>query len=159
MPRLWQVTALFSLLALALVPGLGATHDAALHFEATTGANQNFFLRDGQVAAHLLLRSGLDPRILVAFPAGDSGVGLWFRRSPLPRAMDPRITPSGGQQAGIRPGVHFLGIAFDVAERRPGPDTAAGRAVECSRSAGLPGQRFGAHRSGDSPGGVRPHPG
>src|SRR4029077_18896949 len=30
------------------------------------------------VAAHLVLRSGSDPRILIAFPAGDSGVGVWF---------------------------------------------------------------------------------
>jgi hypothetical protein len=35
-------------------------------------------LREGPVAAHLLLRAGQDPRILIAFPAGNSGVGLWF---------------------------------------------------------------------------------
>ena len=38
----------------------------------------------GPVAAHLLLRSGLDPRILVAFPAGNSGVGLWFSHGTTP---------------------------------------------------------------------------
>ncbi len=49
-----------------------------LSFDVAEGLNMNSFLRDGPVAAHLLLRSGRDPRILVAFPAGNSGVGLWF---------------------------------------------------------------------------------
>lgn len=44
------------------------------------GQNLNAFVRQGPVAAHLLLRSGPDPRILVAFPAGNSGAGLWFER-------------------------------------------------------------------------------
>ena len=52
--------------------------DAPFHFEVNEGQNLNYFLRDGSVAAHLLLRSGSDPRLLVAFPAGNSGVGLWF---------------------------------------------------------------------------------
>lgn len=49
-----------------------------LEYQLTEGQNLNAFVRDGAVAAHLLLRSGNDPRILVAFPAGNSGVGLWF---------------------------------------------------------------------------------
>ncbi|HEY6921925.1 MAG TPA: hypothetical protein VI653_00540, partial [Steroidobacteraceae bacterium] len=49
-----------------------------LSFEVREGRNLNSFLRSDRVAAHLVLRSGLDPRILVAFPAGNSGVGLWF---------------------------------------------------------------------------------
>ncbi len=49
-----------------------------LSFDVVEGLNINSFLRDGPVAAHLLLRSGLDPRLIVAFPAGNSGVGLWF---------------------------------------------------------------------------------
>lgn len=51
---------------------------ARVSYQLTEGQNLNAFLRDGNVAAHLLLRSGRDPRILVAFPAGNSGVGLWF---------------------------------------------------------------------------------
>src|SRR5262245_56664256 len=50
----------------------------ALIFRLYEGRNINSFTRDGDVAAHLLLRSGEHPRILVAFPAGNSGVGLWF---------------------------------------------------------------------------------
>jgi hypothetical protein len=67
--------------ALAVAP-LPAAADRAseqrLSFDVDEGLNLNSFLRDGPVAAHLLLRSGSDPRILIAFPAGNSGVGLWF---------------------------------------------------------------------------------
>ena len=61
---------------------LAATASAApLAFRIDEGNNLNAFTREGNVAAHLLLRSGNDPRILVAFPAGNSGVGLWFEPS------------------------------------------------------------------------------
>lgn len=55
-----------------------------LSYQLTEGQNLNAFVREGRVAAHLLLRSGNDPRILVAFPAGNSGVGLWFDRLAAP---------------------------------------------------------------------------
>ena len=44
------------------------------------GLNLNSFVKQGPVAAHVVLRSGRDPRLIVAFPAGNSGVGLWFDR-------------------------------------------------------------------------------
>ena len=55
-----------------------------LAYQIEEGQNLNVFVREGTVAAHLLLRSGSDPRILVAFPAGNSGVGLWFERTAKP---------------------------------------------------------------------------
>ena len=55
-----------------------------LSFDVEEGRNLNSFLRADDVAAHLVLRSGLDPRILVAFPAGNSGVGLWFAHASHP---------------------------------------------------------------------------
>jgi hypothetical protein len=55
-----------------------------LTFRIDEGQNINSFLRDGPVAAHLLLRSGHEPRVLVAFPAGNSGVGLWFEQTDAP---------------------------------------------------------------------------
>lgn len=55
-----------------------------MRFQIDEGRNINSFVRQGPVAAHLLLRSGTDPRILVAFPAGNSGVGLWFEHSAQP---------------------------------------------------------------------------
>jgi hypothetical protein len=66
---------------LAMISRPGMSDPAAgprLSFDVSEGLNLNSFLRDGPVAAHLLLRAGSDPRILVAFPAGNSGVGLWF---------------------------------------------------------------------------------
>jgi hypothetical protein len=59
---------------------------SSLAFRIDEGRNINSFLRQEQVAAHLLLRSGVDPRIIVAFPAGNSGVGLWFAKT------DPSMT-------------------------------------------------------------------
>jgi hypothetical protein len=63
----------------------GAEPDKRLSFEVDDGLNLNSFLRDGPVATHLLLRAGAHPRILVAFPAGNSGTGLWF--SPSTKAV------------------------------------------------------------------------
>jgi hypothetical protein len=57
---------------------------SALQFQIDEGRNVNSFFREGTVAAHLLLRSGTNPRILVAFPAGNSGVGLWFEQTEQP---------------------------------------------------------------------------
>jgi glycogen debranching enzyme len=68
---------------MAAAPG-PAQRAPELAYQVTEGQNLNAFVRDGKVAAHLLLRSGTDPRILVAFPAGNSGVGLWFDRTATP---------------------------------------------------------------------------
>ncbi|MGC1520420.1 MAG: hypothetical protein WA803_02670 [Steroidobacteraceae bacterium] len=71
--------------AMTPLPGWSAAGSGqSLHFNVDEGLNLNSFLRDGPVAAHLLLRSGSDPRVLVAFPAGNSGVGLWFAHSSQP---------------------------------------------------------------------------
>lgn len=73
------------LLAAASLPAVGNNGSAErLAFDVSEGPNLNSFLREGPVAAHLLLRSGLDPRILIAFPAGNSGVGLWFSHGTAP---------------------------------------------------------------------------
>src|SRR5262249_22802279 len=57
---------------------------APLQFRITEGRIINAFYQQGPVAAHLLLTSGNQPRILTAFPAGNSGVGLWFEKSQSP---------------------------------------------------------------------------
>lgn len=72
------------LLALTVASQACATPDLA--YRLTEGQNLNAFVREDAVAAHLLLRNGTDPRILVAFPAGNSGVGLWFEPTPRPVA-------------------------------------------------------------------------
>lgn len=58
--------------------------DGALRFDIEEGLLFNSFLRQHKTAAHLLLRSSDHPRLIVAFPAGNSGVGLWFEPTPEP---------------------------------------------------------------------------
>ncbi|TWB13072.1 hypothetical protein FBZ89_12139 [Nitrospirillum amazonense] len=78
MPRFARLFAPIAL-ALSLMGAPAAFADTgALSYGRIEGRNINHFVRDGDVAAHLLLRSGADPRIIVAFPAGNSGAGLWL---------------------------------------------------------------------------------
>ena len=58
----------------ATVPGAAS----ALDYRVDEGRNVNLFTTAGPVAAHTVLRSGDAPRLLIAFPAGNSGTGLWF---------------------------------------------------------------------------------
>lgn len=51
---------------------------AALRFSIPEGRVQNQFYRRGPTAAHLVLTSGMKPRVVFAFPAGNSGAALWF---------------------------------------------------------------------------------
>jgi len=106
-------------LSIVLLPGLSATASASpmqetpFHFEVNEGQNINCFLRDGKTAAHLVLRSGQNPRILVAFPAGNSGVGLWFQKSDTPAewAVDSLPTATSATDAKGRP---LYGIVFET---------------------------------------------
>src|SRR5882757_1993816 len=92
------------LLTAAPVVG-GSDPEERLSFDVEEGPNLNSFLREGPVAAHLLLRSGLDPRLLIAFPAGNSGVGLWFAHgsSPLTWTLRGRPQPLIDRDAKRRP--------------------------------------------------------
>ena len=47
-------------------------------FRSGEGRQINAFYRQGPVAAHIVLDLDRAPRLVVAFPAGNSGVGLWF---------------------------------------------------------------------------------
>jgi len=49
-----------------------------LNFSIHEGKIYNKFFRQGNVAAHTVLTAGTEPRLVVAFPAGNSGVSLWF---------------------------------------------------------------------------------
>lgn len=79
MSKLCRAAALLVVLLPDVPAVAGAAAETAFHFEVKEGRNINDFFRDGKTAAHLVLRSGEAPRILVAFPAGNSGVGLWFQ--------------------------------------------------------------------------------
>ncbi len=50
-----------------------------LAFAIDDGGLRNVLVRQGPVAAHLVASGGRRGRLLVAFPAGDSGTGLWLR--------------------------------------------------------------------------------
>jgi glycogen debranching enzyme len=105
--RMSRIVALVSVIALASC-ATTPTPPAApptLRFQIDEGRNINSFVREGAVAAHLLLRSGTDPRILVAFPAGNSGVGLWFNKSdqPVTWTLSQPPVPVSEKDAGGRP--------------------------------------------------------
>ncbi|MGI4856255.1 MAG: hypothetical protein ACRYHA_04890 [Janthinobacterium lividum] len=82
------------------------------------------FVRDGNVAAHLALDGGAKPRILIGFPAGDSGVAVWLtaaqdvswtlHRPPHTAVFaDARNRPLYGITAEIT--THTSALRFDVA--------------------------------------------
>ncbi|HEY5809116.1 MAG TPA: hypothetical protein VIT67_14175, partial [Povalibacter sp.] len=72
------------MLATAVAGTDAVAAEVPLQFRITEGRILNAFHQQGPVAAHLLLNNGTQPRILVAFPAGNSGVGLWFEQSQHP---------------------------------------------------------------------------
>lgn len=90
---------------------------APLAFRIDEGDKANLFLRDGKVAAHLIARSGTRPRIIVAFPAGNSGVGLWFRTSvrPVPISVDaPLRTRVDSRLNGIEADLSVRAATVDI---------------------------------------------
>ncbi|MGA0588813.1 hypothetical protein ACO2Q2_17065 [Dyella sp. KRB-257] len=93
----------------------GATPET---FDRSEGLNLNRFVRQGDVAAHIVLRSGTEPRLIVAFPAGNSGVGLWFDpvAAPATWTLDGPATPLTQADARGRP---LHGVRFTATLRTP----------------------------------------
>ncbi|HEU4960810.1 MAG TPA: hypothetical protein VFT56_10410 [Sphingomonas sp.] len=87
-------------------------------FDRLEGKNLNSFLREGQVAAHVVLRSGTEPRLIVAFPAGNSGVGLWF--DTLAQPADWRmVVPPRPTTVRDDSGRELNGVTFTASIRAP----------------------------------------
>ena len=61
-----------------------ASFAEVLRFSAPEGRALNEFYRRGPVAAHVVLTPGIAPRLVIAFPAGNSGTALWFAASAGP---------------------------------------------------------------------------
>lgn len=112
-----------ALLVLALRPAPSADAPAPppLHFSIDLPPYGNEFLRAGDIAAHLVLRSGREPRLVAAFPAGDSGVGVWFEscRQPVHWRVLGSPQPLTAQDAQGRPLRGFsVELSVDCAQLR-----------------------------------------
>jgi hypothetical protein len=94
-------------IAITLLAAACATHGSdaeLLRFSAPTGTVLNEFYREGPVAAHVVLTPGRAPRIVVAFPAGDSGVALFgMARSEL--SWQPQVVLRAARRNGAFHGV------------------------------------------------------
>lgn len=56
-----------------------------LAFSVVEGTTINEFIKSDNTAAHIVLRNGAKLRLLIAFPAGNSGTAAWFKpKSPNP---------------------------------------------------------------------------
>jgi hypothetical protein len=82
-------------------------NDDGLAFAIDEGALSNRFLREGDLTAHVLTRSGEEPRIIAAFPAGNSGAGIWFQKTEEPVQMTVS-TLRPAEEDGLR------GVSFEV---------------------------------------------
>ncbi|WP_342702317.1 hypothetical protein OHZ10_10150 [Burkholderia arboris] len=89
------------------------SNQAALSFRMDTGGQINAFYRQDKVAAHLLVRSSTKPRLLVVFPAGNSGTGLWFDDTAQPVNWSLDTSPSALSAPDAR-GRPLYGIGADV---------------------------------------------
>jgi len=106
--------------------------DALLRFSFSQGLNLNYFIRDGRTAAHLVLRSGRNPRLLVAFPAGDGGAAVWFEPSAAPADWLLDSPPEAKADKDSRRPLY--GIDFDVSIAAPtGCTRRGGRGKPVSR--------------------------
>ncbi|HEX5341081.1 MAG TPA: hypothetical protein VFX55_01195 [Duganella sp.] len=96
---------------------LPASTGPVLRFSLPEGPVANEFLREGPVAVHLLLTSGLEPRLLAAFPAGNSATGLWFQSdgAPLSWRGAAQLLPVRSRDGQGRP---LLGIRTEIAVDR-----------------------------------------
>ncbi len=104
--------------ALAGASAFAAPAPDALSFTVKEGLNLNAFYRKGPVAAHTVLRSGTDPRILVAFPAGNSGVAVWFEPLAKPAEWTLSAQPRAVTQADAK-GRPLYGVISDIAIAAP----------------------------------------
>ena len=84
-----------------------------LDFSIREGQIFNQFFRQGAVSAHTVLTSGTEPRLVVAFPAGNSGVSLWFK--PEQAAVDWRTVDAvRGVREHNRDGEPLYGIESEI---------------------------------------------
>lgn len=96
MNRLLTTTVLLPALLFPSSKAAPALHP--LQFSINQGENQNWFFKTRQAAAQLVVSSGR-PRIIAAFPAGNSGVGLWFGGDANLKLLNPRASGGAGSES------------------------------------------------------------
>ena len=92
--------------------------DPRLAFEVREGLNINSFVREGDVASHVVLRSGTQPRILLTFPAGNSSVGVWFEALQKPAEWTQRGAPQPVREPDAK-GRLLRGVSTDLSITAP----------------------------------------
>ena len=123
-----------SALALACVTA-GAGESTALRFSVPQGGVLNEFYRDGPVAAHLVLTSGSAPRVVIAFPAGNSGTAIWLTAKSTPLAWQPDVTIESAELD--VPGGALHGITANVVGNRRARIGSPGDHGQCARDPGI----------------------
>jgi hypothetical protein len=83
-----------------------------LSFHIHEGNNENYFLSTPAVACHLIITGEANPRLLVNFPAGNSGIALWCdRKNPvngrLSMKLAGKLEPLEGKKGSLSSGVRF----------------------------------------------------
>ena len=103
-----------ALLILLLFAATAARADSPpeLRFRIDLGGQTNLFQRRGPVAAHVVLRAGRTPRLIVAFPAGDSGVGVWL--GPAPASLRWSVGPLAPVSTADARGRALFGVEFEL---------------------------------------------
>jgi hypothetical protein len=106
------MASLLALLPLSFVSG-GAPPTAELRFSAPEGRVLNEFFRRGPVAAHLVLTPGAAARLVVAFPAGNSGAALWFEPESTEFAWLPAVAIEAAERR-LPDGSVLRGVTADL---------------------------------------------
>lgn len=100
MRRIHGMNALL-LLGLAMM-GMGESMAAPLRFEVTVGDERNWFVQDARGAFHLSTTEKPEPRLVLASPAGNTGVALWFAEGLPIVTVSPTLIASEKVQLELR---------------------------------------------------------
>lgn len=109
------------LLPIALLLAACAAHPRApstLRFSAPEGRALNEFYRRGPAAAHFVLTPGARPRMVVAFPAGNSGAAVWFEAS-AGEVVWSKDIPLDAAQRKLADGSMLSGVTAEVEASGP----------------------------------------
>jgi len=82
-PRILPFASLLLALGACTQPGddRAEAPNTGLRFSVSEGQSENHFIRQDGISGHLNLRTHPTPRLIVAFPAGNSGAALFFEKA------------------------------------------------------------------------------